>query len=437
LTANVQIVVTTPNIAELADAVRLPNSAFDASAQHPSGEILPSSRPGRRLTSHLNPGLRPSWVHQSTINVSRRRKSASKPPVAPLTRCPAPLRAEPSSEETPAADDVEGSAADSNEPGSPPAPVARKLPFDISLDELPALEGSDDVTFTFAWPQSLEGSVRLERFTWRTEDESPRSPPTTGGEFALTTTKTADGLEVAIVARSLAQLPAAKTPDERQRLAALRGERMWVPAFVVGPQGIVRRVANAEQHLADHRAMLESHLGDGAAMPDSWAETLALPEALEAMVTRIWSPLVEEWTGETFRVGEPNVTRGEFAHPLADDKVAEPFEMKRIVHRWVPCPGLSERRCVLASLEFEPDESQAKILGSFLDTLDMPEGNKMKIISAEDSHTVTVVTDPATLIPYRLEMHARVEATLELPGGARQVYFTNQLERAAFRYDSL
>jgi hypothetical protein len=166
-------------------------------------------------------------------------------------------------------------------------------------------------------------------------------------------------------------------------------------------QGAFARIEGTEPALQAIRASMKEVKG---APPDALArlEKLA-PAAFIKDASETWSLLVQFWSGNDLEVGEDYLSDSVVPVP------AVPGETVRIqtavrVRRRLPCPG-GAGACVEAWMRNEPDpQDVTRLAKRLVEELGVPLGKLDQALGELSAvNEAVLITDPARLLPYRLE----------------------------------
>jgi hypothetical protein len=250
-----------------------------------------------------------------------------------------------------------------------------------------AAAAADTVTFRYAWPAGFTAAVEYRSVKVRDGKLA--------GELSLRSELQAvdRGDERVIGFRGWTGSAAADP------LVAASGRIEWV----VGRDGAFRRLEGMEEALEALRSLtkgLETHAPGAAARLEKMA-----PAALTKDASETWAMLVQFWNGESLDVGEDY--ESDSTVPVA----VVPGERVRLlarikVQRRLPCPG-ARGACVEVTMRSQPDaEDVARILRRLLGELTAGSAQLAQLVGALGEASAAteyaLVTDPATLIPYRL-----------------------------------
>jgi hypothetical protein len=289
--------------------------------------------------------------------------------------------AEPAAETTPAA--APASTGAESAPAPAPAPTA------------------PTVTLRFAWPDGSTAHVRSTLIKDR-GDKVQRSEQ----RYRVHTQRDAAGLRIVEDAGELLASEG-HSPAEQNLLQAFGTASM---TSRVSPDGEFLEVEDASGYVERVRAALKTQLP-----ADQYAgvEQIVTTELLQGSAAARWNERVGMWIGSPeLELGAVYEFRSTARLPLpGQPEVAmlTRFSAKSIV----PCREGLEARCVEIETTQAPDpadleravrEMMAKVAGSGLPPF--------KIEKLDTTVSMTLVTDPSTLLPYHFDRKKRIEVVI-------------------------
>jgi hypothetical protein len=282
------------------------------------------------------------------------------------------------------------------------------------------------VALRFAWPEKLESKV-----TYRSTRTRTGQPARTSlSRFEQLAIREGDGWRITV------------------RDVALEGDLPVPPGadvasadFVAATEAIVQ-VVTAEGELARIegtgavRALLAKTLEAAKVPKEQQARALELGEgAMRAESQETWNLAVGFWIGADLELGERYGLENEAEIPLLPGTTAR-YQVEFGVARKVPCAaGEKALRCVEIGLRSVPDpEVLPRVTTALLSRLAGPEPKipEGAIEEVAIENELTLVTDPATLVPYRLVWTKAVRVTAQDEGG--QAKTLEQLDRREYEY---
>ncbi len=278
-------------------------------------------------------------------------------------------------------------------PSEPPAEPEAATQADPSAEP----EAAAPIALRFDWPDGLVLDVEYRRWS-EPADETARTL-----RYRIEVSRRFRSKRIDVSAPRI--LEPVSPEGAARTLAPL------VPSFVVGRDGQVDRLADADAHRAKMLALLGPD-ADPDAVP-VWLEELMADEALLEGVRDRWSPLVGAWVGAEMQPdvryqGDDEVVVplfGGLAIPLATDYGLGPLG---------PCdaqPDGQGPRCVELTYRAHPDPARWE---TFLAEEVLPRlGQRAPGARVEDlrvEHEIRLVTEPEGLRPHALEVTRRVVA---------------------------
>ncbi len=307
---------------------------------------------------------------------------------------------------------------------APPAeavPLPRSGPGEAGADEAPPSAARPrELALRFAWPRSMEARVTYRRFA-----TGPGAPPRSfTARYVERTTAKGDELRIASSGtRWEGEIP--YPPDEVR--AAIRASEAVVQR--VGADGAFIGLLNE-----DALRPVMQRIYEAAGLSDEEAE-VAIAQVEAAMVDEAregWNLAVGFWVGAELDFGE-----------AWEKEVDAPFwilpalavrsHVRMAARRRVPCTA-SERkaRCVELTLHSEPERAALPALTRAIvgrlggDGTALQRGEVREVGLSTD---LTLVTEPETLVPYRVVWRRAVRATVaDDEEGARELEAVERTE---------
>jgi len=303
----------------------------------------------------------------------------------------------------------------------------------------PAAAGAGEpVSLRFGWPVGMQAQVQTDAVRQRVIGGQTREGATTT-TYALAVREDADGVLVqSYDVRSQIRSDGA-SPEQQALLGFFARASASLPSLVVGPNGQVvalRGVAELRRELSNAvKPLLRANPDQADAVQQSF-ETMFAEERIAASVAGQWTPIVGAWAGANLVVGQTYEGSDQQPGPLVPDMPIIMAYEYRIARR-LPCAaGGTGLDCVEIHLVSRPtDEALPAIRASMqqLFTMNAPQGAPMPDIDdLAVENTLLLVTEPATLRPYRLVQERTVSGTVqqaEQPDVA-----VRQVERAESTY---
>lgn len=294
---------------------------------------------------------------------------------------------------------------------------------------------AQELTLTFGWPDGMKAWVTHEKSTTRNPKGQPETRSATSQyevksrrEGASTVVSHANHRVVSV------QPPQAWSAAQRQTLEnSLRASQF---SFVVDGEGAILSIADLPELQQRFRDLTKQVLG-----PSNRSEPMAAivqQASSEAFIRRAlladWNPMVGFWAGLQLKMGQS------YDFEVSDESPASPqgTVRKRTQLRTLttaPCTrGGTQRQCVELELKQTPHPRDAAIATAELmrSLTGRPESSQTE--PREDIHmetTVRLLTEPAGLIPHRVERQVTV---LQVPADGRGTATTRFAERHSLRF---
>lgn len=272
----------------------------------------------------------------------------------------------------------------------------------------------DVVSLVFAWPVGMEASVIAHNFRLREGEASVDSTEVRVGYRMLVEPHAAGRLITFHDFRVLERREPSALGDVIQRIALQVGALM--PAYVVSEEGEFIRVHDAEAILTAMRAMLRpllDSIGELNPQARQLTEAVTSEQYVTARAAEDWNALVGTWTGADFEVGAVYETEADEPSPLFPE-VLIPFTYQFAANERLPCVETqAEETCVaLEMLSFADADTMKTLLTRLIDRLAPEERAERFIYEALDiENTISLVAEPATLVPYYLEVTQTVSGS--------------------------
>lgn len=268
----------------------------------------------------------------------------------------------------------------------------------LALGAVPGMahggEAPGQVSLTFAWPKGLRAILEVRQVA-----------DGTGQPHVEMTTRCRLGLQLHPKGMLLSCREASISPEFDGEWAAASDLLKIAAEFdwVLTAKGEFAGVVNTDRLMA-----ASWKLPGFAKIPPEKrqrVEELSLA-ANEADARETWAMLVSAWPGPPMPVGKDIAVPGELEVPLVPGVPVKGRQNLR-VERWLPCPGRVQARCIELHADSEVDPAgYAEALDRFFkDNATRPLGEVIR--KADFSREVVLVTDPSTLVPYRLAVKTR------------------------------
>lgn len=300
----------------------------------------------------------------------------------------------------------------------------------------------DPTTLRFSWPASLFARVSFENVRVRVDGDR-RSRLASRGVYTLTTEALPEGvasaggaLRVRITDMAVeVDGPAGREPGLQSLIARAAAA---YPDYIVGRGGAIVRIAGVRAlRNALFRNLDDQPLALTAARRDRVREVLerALDErVLRARLGEQWYAQVGAWAGATLEPGRRYAVRTSAPVSLLGG-AAVPLETTFEYRGGVGCEkdhALSARACVSLRMRSRVDGAKVRpVLAEIVARLAKEKKVAISIYGLSIVRTVTVVTEPDTLVPHRVEIEKRTE--LDIGEGKRRARRV-RMDRQALRY---
>lgn len=277
------------------------------------------------------------------------------------------------------------------------------LAASAALATAPALTwGGEDpagVTPSFAWPPGLRANVEVRQVSDKTGQ--PHVDMTT--RCKLNRQAHAKGLLVSCRDASI-------SPEYSGEFAVVSDFLRLAAEFdwLVTAQGEFVGLANTDRMMA---AMWKLP-GPAKLSPEERKRVGDLSLAAgEADARTTWAMLVESWAGAPLTIGAEVSAPTDLEHPFVPGVPVRGRETAG-ADRWLDCPGQTRYRCIEihAHTVVEPADFAVALDRFFQKHASKPLGERIQ--QATFSRSFVLVTDPATLVPYRLTVKTATSATL-------------------------
>lgn len=279
-----------------------------------------------------------------------------------------------------------------------------------------AAPASDTVRLRFAWPDGLEALVAYTRVTERAEG-GPATRMEIEGEYDMHVHAQPGGLRIEhlnAVATRFQSTPALERDDPRRLAHASLG--MLNADWMVTAEGRLVGLAGVEA-LAGAVVDALRPLGlDEAGLQTALAQVTSEGQLLST-ARDLWRALVDDWVDVELTPGEAFATESEEANPVIP-AVVLPYVHEYTLLGMEACdaPGGSCARLQVTS--FPDPRELTRAMSEALQEMGMPHLSFERLVQLSQ---VTLLTDPATLLPREAEILKRVDGIL-LDGGERKPF---------------
>lgn len=300
---------------------------------------------------------------------------------------------------------------------------ARILPtwFAVTLLAAPLAGQSpagDSVALTFAWPVGTEARIEYTHVTERQGDSPEPSRLEIDGELTLHVHPHAAGLlieHLEPLATRVQSSPPLAGADPRRVVLSRMGTP--TPHTIVSTDGRMLGIDGVPALAAAIRDIVGPQTPQPA-LDGLLRELLAEP-LLVGTARERWNAQVGMWLGTSMKVGEVGAAESEEANPLMPSVIL-PYVYEFRLVGMEPCgAGATARTCARLEMFSLPDPAQ---LEQVMDKALVDMGFSTLSFDGLAQHSqVTLLTDPATLLPFELTMSKLVEGIL-VDGGQSRVF---------------
>lgn len=289
-----------------------------------------------------------------------------------------------------------------------------------SADVAAAPAARERIPLGFDWPSGFAARVRGTEAR-RLLSGTVRDETQTELAYRIRIEPGADGLRVRYDDFSL--------PDPHQsglvRLAAVPGletlSAALQPSFVVSPDGRLAGTPDLDgvaQSINQELARLHAQPGglpEGAPL----LPTRFSPEVFRRHVPDEWVPMVELWAGREVELGTHYEVDLVVRLPLLDGRPVR-MDGELLVSERIPCgEHASEARCVELVLVSRSAPSAPAGLDDIQSPPDVQaSSSRPELTALQLDETIRLVTEPETLVPYRVSTTRRARVSVRLPDGS-------------------
>ncbi len=288
--------------------------------------------------------------------------------------------------------------------------------------------GTDTVRFRFDWPDGTEATVGYTRVIER-EEGTPASRIEIEGEYTMHVHGHPSGLVVEHLdplATRFRSAPALPPDDPRRIVYSTLGmlDAHWVVSGdgellgLAAVEALAGSVVDALRPLGLDEASLE------AVVAEVTSETQLMGNARD-----LWRAMVGAWADLDVAVGETFTTQGEEANPIVPSVVLPYLHEYRLVGM-EPCAAPGGRCAHLELVSFPDPHELTRVMSDALQQMGLPQMSFERLVQLSQ---VTLLTDPATLLPHEVVVSKRVNGFL-LDGGERKIFRRGDSTRLSFTY---
>jgi len=273
----------------------------------------------------------------------------------------------------------------------------------------------DAVRFRFAWPSNVHADVAWTNHV--VDDSYGETKDTTYTfRFEIVARPLADGIRID-QRTSLAQgLQSVASLLSSGSGGSIQHWLFFYPSFSVGTDGQFRGLEQVEAYRASMEAMLADGGKDAKRLtPEQVEQVRALarrnlsPEVIGAKVAADWNTVITAWNGGKLVPGQVLELTTTLQYTIGGQVLMVPRVERYRLFGYVPCDAHDARnRCVDVEAAFVPDADAMRVMYDRAIAESMPvmmlnRREPPHITSAFIQSTVRMITDPRTLLPYRVQ----------------------------------
>lgn len=264
----------------------------------------------------------------------------------------------------------------------------------------------DTIETNFDWPDALRARLSLQES--RSMKVNGQSIPgeDTRATFLMHATKTGESYSVNFIHADVAEM-ADETEAEEARKDVAIWRTMWVPSIVVSAGGRYVGLADEEtverQGAAGQKALIAQ--ADNKEAMRQITKNFDPVESMTQLGKTRWETWVHAWRDQSFELG-------------AIDAEGAPGELVEVFgarERTTCTAEATEKNCVEFVLKRDLQPAEIEV---FVDMMKQGMGGQGDIEIQSATRGATVVSNPETLMPYRVETTTTFEARLT---GAREM----------------
>ena len=298
--------------------------------------------------------------------------------------------------------------------------------------------GAQEVPLRFAWPVGTEARVTLVHTRHEEDGVGGSRDGYLEGEYRLRVRGHPRGVLLDFSDYQTTAFDMKPEPDPLDPTPELiRRLGVFTPDYVVSSGGDLLEVTELEAAAATIREVLQPLYDTLATIPDSEAvvammESLTSGEQLRVQTEDAWLMQTGLWSGLTLVPGRPLEVQGDAPTPVAPERPI-PFVHRLTLAGAVPChEGEAALRCVRLEMRSEADpRGLERTIREVLRRMGVPESVGIPIENLRHQRQVTVVADPATLLPHSVEVSSDLEGDMK-NGSITMPY--RQQERGRLEY---
>ncbi|HEX6910460.1 MAG TPA: hypothetical protein VF142_08695 [Longimicrobium sp.] len=282
-------------------------------------------------------------------------------------------------------------------------------------------EAADTVQLRFGWQPGMRAEVEMAQVRIR-DTEARRDSVRMASSYRMQVAGHPEGLAVTYAHVRWTDVPDDAGPEIRRLFDAMAASGSGGRARnIVTRGGEFVRVEGAEETAREVTAALEPLFAEvdeaGLANLRQMLSGMISPEALSAAAADEWNALVGAWVDADLEVGAVYALESSFQAPVFPG-VEIPVSLQFQVEGWTPCTetdGDGEEPCVALVMISQPDaEVVAGAVRGILEQAGLPVEEAGDLFAPLAVETfVSLVAEPATLRPHRLEIQRVVTGSDE------------------------
>lgn len=308
-------------------------------------------------------------------------------------------------------------------------PLSAAAQVEEAADTVPA----DTVRLRFGWAPGMQARVEYEQVRVRNTGER-RDSIRIASTYRMRVDAHPEGLVVGYSDVEWTELPALEGEAGELFRAALQAGSGGGLRHVIGAGGDFVRVDGVEEVHQEIVRTFEGMLArlDSAGIGGDAIRSMLSEETLTMSAADEWNALVGAWLDADLEVGGAYELESAFTAPMFGDVEIPTFMEFEVVGR-VPCnEAQAEHRCVELWMANYPDgEALGQAITGFIERMGVPAEEAQGIFEVMNVEAqVTLVTEPETLRPHRLEQTRIVRLTPDQAAEPAQV----ETRRYVYRY---
>lgn len=294
------------------------------------------------------------------------------------------------------------------------------------------------VRLTFAWPPGTAAQVETTRQRTRFTG-AKESTFSANARYRMHVQSHKEGL---LVAYNDFETPAFAGNDVERKAAVeaiLQKVSAVAPSIVVSPEAELLRVVNVQELREQLWSVVEpmiAEMKDAPPQVNAMMRNALSEQSLTASAAQDWNALVGAWAGAEFERGATyGLTTDEPLPMIPGTTVPMTYEFSFV--ETAPCTVAAESPdCVVLEMNSAPEPQAMKnILDDFMRKMTRGSAATQVLFESLDvASTIVVVMEPATMLPYRLEIEKRVEGTVSAPGEESQLVTQVDEQVTTFTY---